>query len=87
MDRFLKYTMGQEPVVTVNLAAALILGAIVTVTERLGVYAWDEMSLGLAGFGALIAASWLARRGVFSPATHEADVKTALYTPVPDDAP
>lgn len=83
MDRFLKYTTGQEPVITINLAAAVILGVVVSVTENWDLFTWDEMSLSLAGFITLVIATWLARRGVFSPVTHASEVETALYTPPP----
>jgi hypothetical protein len=83
VDRFLKYTMGQEPVITVNVIAAIALGAVVTVLDRMGV-ALTETELLLLGTAFVAGATWLARRGVFSPATHAAEVETALYTPVPE---
>ena len=83
MERFLKYTSGQEPVITINLAAAVILGIVVAATENWNLFQWDELSLSMAGFIALIIATGLARRGVFSPATHAAEVEEALNTPPP----
>lgn len=82
LQRFARYTTGTEPVITVNVIAALILGVVVKVTEQW--YAWDEFSLTLAGIVTLAVATWFARNGVFSPATHEADVQEALRTPPPE---
>ena len=84
MDRFLKYTSGREPVITINLVAAIMFGVVVTVLERMGI-SLAETELVLLGSAFLAGATWLARRGVFSPATHEAEVEEALYTPVPKD--
>ena len=86
MDRFLKYTSGREPVITINFVAAILFGAIVTLTERNAWMTWDEFSLTAFGGICVIAATWLARRGVFSPDTHAAEVEEALYTPVPRDS-
>jgi hypothetical protein len=85
LDRFMKYTSGKEPVITVNVIAALMLAAFVKVTESYG-FVWDELSFTIAGVIALSIATWVARSGVFSPLTHDAEVTKALYTPVPDDA-
>jgi high-affinity Fe2+/Pb2+ permease len=77
MDRFLKYTKGREPVLSINVVAAILLGAVVTLTtDRLG-WAWDEYTLSLAGVGTLAIATWLARKGVWSPASHEQEVEAA----------
>ena len=84
MDRFLKYTTGREPVITVNLVAAIMFGVVVTVLERMGV-SLAESELVLLGSAFAVVATLLARQGVFSPDTHEEEVETALYTPVPKD--
>jgi hypothetical protein len=84
MDRFLQYTTGREPVITVNVVAALALGAVVLVLERLGIML-SEVELGMLGAAAFVAATWFAREGVFSPATYDQDVTEALYTPPPDE--
>lgn len=78
LARFARYTSGKEPVVTVNVIAALILAVIVKASQEwLGVE-WDELMLTIAGITALSAATYLARRGVFSPFTHDVEVKAAL---------
>ena len=84
MDRFLRYTTGSEPVITVNLVAAIGFGIVITVLERMGV-SLSESELVLLGSAFFVGATWLARRGVFSPDTHDAAVQDALYTPVPGE--
>jgi len=82
MDRFLRYTSGKEPVITVNFLAAIGFGAVLTVLERMGV-SLSEVELTLMGTGFLVVATWLARKGVFSPDTYYADVDTALHEEPP----
>lgn len=69
MDRFLAYTKGREPLITVNVLAAILLGIVVRVAEQYLGFAWDEFSLTAAGAIAVAIATWLARRGVWSPAS------------------
>jgi hypothetical protein len=85
MDRFLKYTTGSEPVITINVVAAIGFGIVVTVLGRMGI-TLDETEMTLLGAAFFVGATWLARRGVFSPETHEKEVTEALYTPPPIDA-
>ena len=80
LERFTKYTTGKEPVITVNVIAALALGVIVRATEEWG-FAWDEFSLTVAGVIVLTIATALARHGVFSPFTHEQEVDAAKVAP------
>lgn len=80
--RFAKYIPAGEPVITINVVAVLILGAVVSITERWG-FQWDETTLTLAGLVAFGAATWLARQNVFSPATHEREVDEALHETPP----
>ena len=83
MDRFLQYTTGREPVITINVVAALALGAVVLLLERLGV-TLSEVELGMLGAAAFVAATWFARQGVFSPATYQRDVSEALHAEPPE---
>jgi hypothetical protein len=69
MDRFLAYTKGREPVITVNVVAAILLGIIVRAAEQYFGFQWDEFSLTTAGAIAVAAATWLARKGVWAPST------------------
>lgn len=69
MDRFMKYTAGKEPVLSVNLLAAILLGFIVKATEQAGIYQWDEFSLTAAGVITLAVATWLARQLAWAPAS------------------
>lgn len=75
MDRFLAYTKGREPLITVNVLAAILLGIVVRVAEQYLGFAWDEFSLTAAGAIAVAIATWLARRGVWSPASVERTVE------------
>lgn len=84
LDRFLKYTSGSEPVITINVIAAIGFGIVVMLLERTGV-SLSETELMLMGSAFVIGATWLARRGVFSPVTHDAAVTEALHTPVPKE--
>jgi hypothetical protein len=83
MDRFLKYTTGREPVISASVIAALIMGAVVLVAERLG-FAFTESELLLIGSGALIAAGWVGRHFAFSPETYYDDVHAALHEDPPE---
>ena len=83
MDRFLRYTTGREPVITINVLAAVALGVVVLLMERLGVQL-SEVELGLLGTAFVVGATYLARAGVFSPDTYAEDVEIALYTEPPD---
>ena len=85
LDRFTKFTNGQEPALTRSIIAALILGAIVTFGEKFGIV-FDEFTLTLLGVVAVVATGWLIRQGVWSPASHEAEVETALKSLSPADA-
>lgn len=82
MDRFLRYTSGKEPVITINLVAAIGFGVVVTVLERAGI-SLSETELTLLGAAFLAGATFLARAKVFSPDTYEADVEAALETEPP----
>jgi hypothetical protein len=82
MDRFLKYTSGREPVITVNLVAAIMFGIVLTVLERSGV-TLSETELVLLGSAFLAVATWLARRNVFSPEAYYEDVDAALHEEPP----
>lgn len=84
MDRFLKYTTGKEPVITVNVIAALGLGLFVLMAERLGV-TFTEVELGVLGSAFFIGATWLARSAVFSPETYYKDVDEALQQDPPTE--
>jgi hypothetical protein len=81
MDRFMRYTTGR--VITVNLVAAVGFGILVTVLERAGVHL-AETELFLLGSAFLVGATWLARRGVFSPDTYAEDVDAALHEQPPE---
>jgi hypothetical protein len=83
MDRFLRYTSGKEPVITVNLVAAVGFGVLLTVLERAGI-TLSETELVLLGSVFLVVATWLARAGVFSPDTYHEDVDAALHEPPPE---
>jgi len=77
MNGFLKYTSGAEPVITINVLAAVGFGVLVTLLQRAGI-TLDETELTLLGSAFLVGATWLARRGVFSPVTHESEIEDAL---------
>ena len=83
MDRFLKYTTGSEPVITVNVVAAIMFGIVITLLDRMGI-SLTETELTLLGSAFFVVATWLARQGVWSPDAHDAEVAEALYTPVPE---
>lgn len=85
LERFTRYTTGKEPVLTVNTVAAILLGVVVVGSERYLGIVWDEFMLTVAGLVTISAATWLARRGVFSPVTHDEAVDEALHTPVPGE--
>ncbi len=85
LERFTRYTTGREPVLTVNVVAALILAVVVKVSEPH--FAWDELSLTIAGLVTLAAATWLARQGVWSPVSHDEAVEEALETEPPSSTP
>lgn len=80
MDRFLQYTTGKEPVITTNVLAAVLLGAVVLILERLGVQL-SEVELALLGSVFVIVATYIARAGVFSPDSYY----QALYSDPPDE--
>ena len=82
MDRFIRYTTGKEPVITINLVAAILFGVTVTVLERSSIV-MSETELVLLGSAFLAVATWLARRGVFSPETYNEDVEAALMEEPP----
>ena len=82
MDRFLKYTSQREPVITINVAAAIAFGILVTLLERAGI-TLAETELTLLGAAFLAGATWLARRRVFSPDSYYADVDAALHEEPP----
>lgn len=82
MDRFTKYIPDGEPVITINLIATVLFGITITVLDRVGVQL-AEIELTLMGIVFLSVATWLARAGVFSPATHKAEVEAALHTTPP----
>jgi hypothetical protein len=83
MDRFLRYTSGREPVITVNLIAAVGFGILLTVLERAGI-TLSETELVLLGSAFLVVATALARHGVFSPDTYNEDVDAALHEQPPE---
>lgn len=84
MDRFLQYTTGREPVISTSVIAALILGAVVLVAERLG-FAFSETELLLLGSGALLVAGYVGRHFAVAPQTYADDVHAALYSPPPEE--
>lgn len=69
--------VAREPLITVNVLAAILLGIVVRVAEQYFGFAWDEFSLTAAGAIAVAVATWLARKGVWSPASHEQEVEAA----------
>jgi hypothetical protein len=84
VDRFLKYTTGREPVISSSVIAALLLGAVVLVAERLGI-TFSETELLLLGSAALIAAGYVGRRYAIAPDTYAEDVSAALHAQPPED--
>lgn len=84
LDRFVKYTSGKEPVITVNVIAAVLMASFVKVVEETTSFQWDELSLTVVGILFLSGATWLARKGVFSPFTHEQEVEDALFEEPPE---
>lgn len=85
MERFLAYTKGREPLLTVNVVAAILLGIIVRAAEQYLGFQWDEFSLTAAGAIAVAVATWLARRGVWAPSTVKRETGRA-YQQGLDDA-
>ena len=77
LDRFLRFTTQEEPVLSVGLVAAIALALV----DRF--FNLTDGDLALYGPIAVLVTSVIMRRFVYSPATHETDVIAALETEPP----
>lgn len=84
MDRFLRYIPDKEPVIGANVLAAVLLGVVVLIAERLGI-TFSESELLLLGTVAFVGATALARHLAFAPATYHEDVDAALHEEPPKE--